>query len=132
MVCHLFKHIVDIRKHGYYIDKDTPVISTPFADDFNVISTNARTHQRLLNNVEKFAKSMNLVLEPRKCKSLSICSGSSKIVTFHLTKSDIPSIHDSPEKFLGSTISFSGKQKDTLSTSLPTKLQSALEISITP
>ena len=43
----LIEYLHSEAKHGYHLDKDTPVISTPFADDFNVISTNARTHQRL-------------------------------------------------------------------------------------
>ena len=57
---------------------------------------------------------MNLVLEPTKCKSLSICSGSSKIVEFQLNDGLISSISESSEKFLGSHISFSGKQSDIL------------------
>ncbi len=55
---------------------------------------------------------MNLVLEPTKCKSLSICSGSSKVIEFNLNDSIIQSIANSPEKFLGSHITFSGKQSE--------------------
>ena len=55
---------------------------------------------------------MNLILEPTKCKSLSICSGSSKEVIFKLSNMDIDSIVNSPEKFLGSKITFKGKPKE--------------------
>ena len=81
----LLEYLISENKHGYKLDSDNPVISTPFADDFNIITTNSRTHQRIILNVERFAKSMNLILEPTKCKSLSICSGSSKVINFKLS-----------------------------------------------
>ncbi len=58
---------------------------------------------------------MNLVLEPSKCKTLSICSESSKMVKFALSNHDIGSIEHSPEEFLGSQITYSAKQSDTIS-----------------
>ena len=108
----LLEYLLSEQKHGYFIDKDTPIVSTPFADDFNVITTNSRTHQRILTKVEQFAKSMNLILEPTKCKSLSICAGYSKTIKFKLSDQIIESIYDNPEKFLGAQITFSGKQSD--------------------
>jgi hypothetical protein len=108
----LLEYLLTEQKHGYQLNNDTKVISTPFADDFNVITTNSRTHQRLLKNVERFAKSLNLSLEPTKCKSLSICAGHSKNVQFKLSDLNIDSILNSPEKFLGSRITFSGKQSE--------------------
>ncbi len=105
----LLEYLQTEQKHGYYRNKNTPIISTPFADDFNVITSNARSHQRIISNIECFAKSMNLTLEPSKCKSLSISSDSSKVVNFHLSGQEIVSIIDSPEKFLGAQITFSGK-----------------------
>ena len=108
----LLEYILSEKKHGYHLDKDTPIISTPFADDFNIITSNSRSHQRILNNVEKFANTMNLILEPTKCKSLSISSGCSKVIEFKLSNQTITSIESSPEKFLGSQITFSGKQSD--------------------
>ena len=56
---------------------------------------------------------MNLCLEPNKCKSLSICSGLSKVVEFKLSEMSIGSILNSPEKFLGSYITYHGKQSET-------------------
>ncbi len=58
---------------------------------------------------------MNLVLEPSKYKTLYICSGSSKVVKFALSDHDIGSIEHSPEKSLGSQITYSRKQSDTFS-----------------
>ena len=55
---------------------------------------------------------MNLVLEPKKCKSISICSGMSKSIKFKLADTIIPSISVSPEKLLGSQITFKGKQSE--------------------
>ncbi len=53
---------------------------------------------------------MNLTLEPSKCKSLLISSGSSKVVNFHLSDQERVFIIDSLEKFLGAQITFSGKE----------------------
>ncbi len=108
----LLEYLHSEAKHGYYLNNNSSVISTPFADDFNVITGNSRSHQRILLNVEKYAKTMNLVLEPSKCKSLSICGGSSRVVNFKLSEQIIKSLDESPEKFLGSQITFSGKQSD--------------------
>ena len=66
----LLEYILSESKHGYRLDSDTSVISTPFADDFNIIK---------------------------------------------LSDQVIDSIHNSPEKFLGSQISFSGKQSEVFS-----------------
>ena len=48
----LLEYLKSEIKNGYYLNKQTHVISTPFADDFNVITSNARVHQRILRNVE--------------------------------------------------------------------------------
>ena len=85
------------------------VITTPFADDFNIISKNMKMHQKLVIDVERKLKSMGLVLKPQKCRALSIQSGSPKIVDFHLTnntgaKTTISSVLDKPLKFLGSIV----------------------------
>jgi hypothetical protein len=109
----LLEYLLSEKRHGYKLNKNIRIISTPFTDDFNVITTNVHTHQRILYKVENFAKSMNLILEPNKCKSLSIKSGSSATIEFSLSDQKIGSIMDSPEKFLGSLITFRGKQSET-------------------
>ena len=97
---------------GYKLSDETCVITTPFADDFNVITTNARSHQRIIRNVEEFTSSLNLVLEPTKSKSLLLCHGQSKSVDFRISGQTITSLKDIPEKFLGAQITFHGKQSE--------------------
>ena len=46
-------------KQGYMIH-ETLVITTPFADDFNLISNNQKHHQQLIHEVVKKAKTMGL------------------------------------------------------------------------
>ncbi len=58
---------------------------------------------------------MSLVFEPSKCKTSPICSGSSKVVKFALSDHDIGTIVHSPERLLGSRITYPGKQSDTFS-----------------
>ncbi len=42
----------DYNLNGYQI------ITTPFADDFNLCTTNCRTHQKLINDISSWTKSM--------------------------------------------------------------------------
>ena len=99
--------------HGYTLrlkDKSVKnVITTPFADDFNIISRNMKLHQKIVLDVEKKLRSMGLVLKPQKCRALSIQSGTPKVVEFHLTnetgnKVPISSVLVKPLKFLGSIV----------------------------
>ena len=85
------------------------VISTPFADDFNIISKNKALHQKLVLDVENKIRSMGSVLKPRKCRSLSIKSGKPEVIDFNLTneagnKVIISSVLVKPLKFLGAMI----------------------------
>ena len=56
---------------------------------------------------------MGMRLKPSKCRSLSIQSGSSKDVPFHIGDKRIPSIRDEEQKFLGRLLFFSGKSEET-------------------
>ena len=89
-------------------------MSTPFADDFNLITTNKRTHQRIINSICEWTESMGLKLKASKCKSLSIVSGKSTPISFTLNGTALETLDKDSYKFLGSTITFSGKQKETL------------------
>ena len=60
---------------------------------------------------------MNLMLEPRKYKSLSICNGKSAEIIFQIDKMMIPSIRDDPENFLGAQITFTRKSIEVKETS---------------
>ena len=92
-------------RYGYKLNGNS-VITLPYADDFNIITSNKLTHQRVINELHSITSSMNLKLKPDKCKNLSICSGSPKIVPFSLGGKDLDSIKDSPMKFLGACVSF--------------------------
>ena len=98
--------------HGYELKTSTsvkPVITTPFADDFNVISRNSTKHQQLVSDVERKLTYMGLVLKAPKCRSLSIRSGRTTDIVFNLattTEEPTPilSMLSKPMKFLGSEI----------------------------
>ena len=69
------------EKSGYSLN-GFKYITLPFADDFCLISTNKLTHQRLIHDINEKLISMNLLLKPSKCRSISICSGKPKPITF--------------------------------------------------
>ena len=114
----VFNPIIEYIKHmkethGYKLETKTSVkfvTTTPFADDFNLISRNITKHQILVTDVENKLISMGLVLKPRKCRSLSIEGGKYTNVQFHLKNRtsekpvNILSVLDKPLKFLGSEV----------------------------
>ncbi len=69
---------------------------------------------------------MNLVLKPVKCRSISICSGSSKEVNFLIGDFVVPTVKEKPEKFLGSYITYLGKTADAYGI-IVSKLEDMLE-----
>ena len=116
----IFNPIVEYIKkhketHGYKLTTSTTsainVITTPFADDFNIITHNKTMHQTLVTDVEKKLKSMGLVIKPKKCRSLSIQGGKAVNIPFRLKDKDtgedvnIASVIEKPMKFLGSEVS---------------------------
>ena len=108
------------EKSGYEIktqNNNTQFINTtPFADDFNIISRNKTQHQKLISDIENKISSMGLIIKPSKCASLSIQSGKSTEVSFNLTGNgnhhQIELIKDKPQKFLGSFVTALNKPKD--------------------
>ncbi len=44
---------------GYNLN-GSQIFTTPFADDFNLCTTNHRTHQKLINDISSWTKSMKL------------------------------------------------------------------------
>ena len=67
------------QTHGYTIITETKgahsVITTPFADNFNLITHNKTMQQTLLTDIEKKIKSMGLKIKPKKCRLISIQTG---------------------------------------------------------
>ena len=96
----------------------TKVITTPFADDFNLISNDKTKHQKLIAEVEDKARDMGFEFKPSKCRSLSICGGKSTPVDFvltHPTRTDMKvpmdTDHNNPHKFLGSLVTHTNRPK---------------------
>ena len=79
------------NQYGYNLEGER-VITLPFADDFNLITTDKRRHQKLINELQQLTSSMGLKLKPAKCKSLSICAGKSAEVVFDLNGDGLGSI----------------------------------------
>ena len=122
------------RSHGYEIttrnSNATFVTTTPFADDFNIITR--ENHQDLVTDVEEKIKSMGLVIKPSKCRSLTIQKGKVENVHFNLKDIDnegqvnIATVEEKPMKFLGSEVT-SENTPAAMFASLFSKLKSKLE-----
>ena len=71
----IFNPIIEYIKkhketHGYELktEKNAKFVNTtPFADDFNIISRNSTRHQQLVKDVENKLKSMGLIIKAPKC-----------------------------------------------------------------
>ena len=105
---------------------DRKIITTPYADDFNLITGNKLQHQKLMNGINDRLKSMGLTLKPRKCSSLFLTSGKPNIVDFTIGNDVISSVHGHQVKFLGSLITFSMKTSEIFEY-LKGKIESTLE-----
>ena len=100
--------------HGYKLTTKNNgvmnVTTTPFSDDFNLITKNETQHQNLVLDVEKKLKTMGLVRKVLKCRSLSIVKGKIKNVKFYFKNDEdntieyISTISEKPMKFLGSEV----------------------------
>lgn len=99
-------------KYGYDLN-GTKIITAPFADDFEIITRHETLYQKLQDDIQKKICSMGLVLKPKKCRFLSVVSGSAKVVPFTLVNNSNPtnpliltlkSLFDEPHKFLGSVL----------------------------
>ena len=104
--------IIKSERFGVMIN-DQRVITLPYADDFCLITTDMRTQQRLISEINFHIQSMGMQLKPEKCRTFSIKSGKPSVVPFNIGEQQIPSIAHEEQKFLGKVIFFSGKSKDT-------------------
>ena len=53
---------------GFKVGDSHPVI-LPYADDFCLLTTNLRTHQKMINRINSNITSMGIKLKPSKCTS---------------------------------------------------------------
>ena len=81
-------------------------ITLPYADDFCLATTNLRTHQRLLNQIQENIESMGMKIKPSKCRSFSLKSGKPSEVNFSIENYNVPSIAFDEQKFLGRVLFF--------------------------
>ena len=117
----VFQPLIDVimtykESHGYKLG-NTNVISTPFADDFDLISNHVKKHQNLMLDIQRKAESMGLHFKPSKCRSLSIQGGKVTDVKFFLLDGNSDKIYlnnmeDDPHKFLGSSITKNNSPTD--------------------
>ena len=108
----ILQYLKTEEHHGYNLN-NYHYITTPFADELNLIITNKATHQRIITKLNEKCKSMNLTLKPVKCKSLSLKSGQPSEITFKLGDFEILTIKDEPHNFFGSIITYNEKTQDT-------------------
>ena len=101
------------QSHKGYKLGDVSHVSLPYADDFCLISTNLLTHQKLIDKIHSQVTSMGMKLKPSKCRSFSLTAGKPSAVPFHIGDSDVPSIRDEEQKFLGKLLFFHGKPEET-------------------
>ena len=95
----ILEFILKNEKIGYKIN-DQSIKTLPFADDFCLISTNKKTHQNIINEINKKIESMGLRLKPAKCRSFNLTSGKPEKVHFNIGEATVPSIADEEQLFL--------------------------------
>ena len=102
---------IQAEKIGYNLN-NAHFVTLPYADDFCLITTNLKTHQKFINTINSHIKSMGIRLRPDKCRSFSVSSGLAKDVPFYIDDFRIPSIKDEEQKFLeNSSSSLEGLKK---------------------
>ena len=80
------------------------MVTTPFADDFNLLTREKGIHQILLSDIEEKIKSMGFILKPTKCRYLSIEKGKVENIKFKLMNYETDSVIDRLIKFIGSVV----------------------------
>jgi hypothetical protein len=97
------------------------IITTPFCDDFNLLTKNKIQHQKLQDDIQEKATAMGLVFKPSKCRVYSVCSGKPSPVNFSLldysnpktpVKTQLKTLVDNPHKFLGQIITHKNSSDD--------------------
>ena len=121
----ILQFLQENAKFGYKINEDS-FITLPYADDFCIITTDKRTQQRIMNQIAEQINSMGMKIKASKCRSFSLTSGKPSKIKFNFEGSEIPSIADEEQKFLGRILFYQGKSEDCfhlLKESIQTKLE---------
>ena len=88
------------------------IITLPYADDFCLITTDLRKHQKIQNEIKSKIESMGMRLKPAKCRSFSIRSGVPSRINFTIGETEIPNIFQEEQKFLGKLLFPTGRLSD--------------------
>ena len=131
----LIEYLSQMKDSQGYDLNGTRIITTPYADDFNLITNNKVQHQKIIDKLHSYTSTMGLKLKPSKCCSLSICGGAPKEIKYSIGNECIRSIKEKPHKFLGSLICFSGKPSevcDFVESDILAKLQRIDELQVRP
>jgi len=104
-------------KHGYRLKNPDSgevknFISTPFADDFNLITRDPRSHDRILRNVLSKLNDLRLTLKIPKCVSLGLKSGIFTAHKFTLNDVVIPTADKKHLVILGMFLPAHGGRKE--------------------
>ena len=104
-------------KHGYILrtgadDPGTRYITTPFADDFNLLTRHPATHQRILKSIHQKITDLCLTLKVSKCVSLGIKSGAFTPRKFVIDGDTIPTADMKDLVILGMFIPAHGGLKE--------------------
>ena len=110
----ILQKLQENSQKGYKLG-DTYHVTTPYADDFCLISTRSTSHQKLINEIHTQISSMGMKLKPKKCTSFSLSAGHPQVIPFHIGDNNIASIKDQEQKFLGKLLFFKGKSEETFS-----------------
>ena len=108
----ILEFLQENRKFGYKMGESEHFITLPYADDFCLISTDLRTHQRLINQITEKINSMGMKIKPSKCRSFSIRSGKISNVKYFIEDKPVPSTQEEEQKFLGRVLFHDGKSED--------------------
>jgi len=108
----IIQFLINKSEFGYDLN-GKKFITLPYADDFCLISTNLKTHQKFINEIKKSIESMGMMLKPSKCRSFSLKSGSPSVVSFFIGETRISSVSEEEQKFLGKVIFYLGKSTET-------------------
>lgn len=95
----ILEYLENIRTvHGFNLDGNK-IITTPYADDFNLITSNKVQHQKIINDLQVKTQSMGLTLKPSKCRSFSLCSGVPRVVEYNIGDIRIIPVKEDPNVF---------------------------------
>ena len=128
------QHPQENLKYGYKIGEEK-LITLPYADDFCLMTTDKRTHQRLLNQIAENVNSLGMKIKPSKCRSFTISGGKPSVVHYSVEGYQIPSISEEEQKFLGRVLFFEGKSQQTyelLEKTIKEKLDNLEQTAIRP